>query len=113
MTFRRFNDYSQLAIWLFTMSFLCGGFYYEVSGIKKTLEERKAYIEAARSFGNQLTRLEVEAQNRDKFQDILEQMLKEMQITNKEIISEMSDIKEISIQTKYKLEAMEKKISPN
>ena len=112
MTFRRLADYSQIITTLLLWTFLGGGLYYRVVAIEDELEARTTYIKHNATQDMQIRQLQIEAEHRDRFYELMEDMLKEMQGANKELSKEMLQIKEMVLETKYKVESIEKRVTP-
>lgn len=114
MPWRRLNDYAGITIYLIGIIFIGGGLYTKVGNIEVTLEEHKVYMTSHDAIEKvqdlSIKQLQIEAANRDKFYQLMKDLLRETKQSNKETADRMQSINETVIETKFKVESIEKRM---
>ena len=112
MPFRRLNDFAGVIIYIIGLVFMGGGLYAKVNTIQGTLDERKVYMaqhdKVEKVQDLKIQQLQLEAANRDKFYRLMEELLKETRASNKETNIKINAIGTTVLETKIKVEAIEK-----
>ena len=92
-----------------------GGLYAKVNSIQDTLDTRKVYMQShdakEKTQDLQIQQLQLEAETRDKFYQLMKELLKETKDSNKETDTKINAISNTVLETKFKVEAIEKRMS--
>ena len=114
MPFRRLNDFAGIIIYVLGLVFLGGGVFAEIKSIRKTIDDQKGYMirhdDIERGQDLAIQQLQLEAETRDKFYGLMKELLKETRDSNKETNIKINAISNTVLETKIKVEAIEKSI---
>lgn len=114
MTLRRMNDYVAIIIYVSTIIFVAGGGWVKIDTIQSTLDDHKSAMSIHNTQEKeqdlQIKQLQIEAENRDKFYKLMQELLKETKDNNKETFNKIQQINETVVDTKYKVESIERRL---